>query len=666
MRRPSGRAVREVPWSRVQRTAAQGFGASAGAAWGVHPRSDGCRLCGNPARINGGHRKVVVTPSTAERLERMTLTPVMVPSRVQALSGRAILHQAPGGTALAYDLIIRNGTVVDGSGRPRYRADIGVVGGRIAEIGRIRDSAAAQIDAEGQFVAPGFIDLHTHVDAEMHWDPTGSPSAWHGVTTVVIGNCGFGLAPCRDTDRDLVFRNFEKAEDVPRESLVDGIRSWPWDHYADYLDHLEGLPKGINYGALVGHSALRTYVMGERGFEEEGSDEDLGAMCRELHSAMTAGAMGFSTSRSMHHSTSDGRPVPSRRASWRELEALFEVLSDVDRGMVQFNANGLLGDNEYVNEAERRFADLAVSSGRPVIGGAAVNAETSMSYLDETAARGGHRLHHWMCKPFSSMIGFSVHLPFDTLPGWKEVRSLPLVEQIAIFRSPARRKLLVDEATKNRSGSDVGAEARPPEYDLMQVIEAGVGPYRTVAEISAERNISPVEAIIDLSLASDFQQMFTQNAAPQDGRHSPETFLSMMRHPRYVWGATDAGAHVSQSLEFNIPSYFLGYWVRAKESFTWEEGIRKLSFDAASVLGLRDRGLAWEGNIADLVVFDPETIAPGLPYAENDFPGGALRLKQESVGLSSVIVNGVEVFHEMKPTGAFPGELLRGGPRHPG
>src|SRR5579885_1772761 len=235
---------------------------------------------------------------------------------------------------MALDLVIRNGTVIDGTGMARYRADVGVVGRTIAKVGRIRESGAHEIDAEGHFVTPGFIDGHTHLDAQVCWDPMAGSDAWHGVTTVLMGNCSFSVAPCREAEKDLVFRSLERSEDVPRDALLQGVK-WGWETFADYLEALEHLPKGVNFAGLVGHSALRTYVMGERAFEEAATESDLEAMCRELHSAMKAGAFGWSTSRRTAHLTSDGRPVAARQASWDELFALGDVLGEVGVGVIQ-------------------------------------------------------------------------------------------------------------------------------------------------------------------------------------------------------------------------------------------------------------------------------------------------------------------------------------------
>ena len=265
---------------------------------------------------------------------------------------------------MPYDLVIKNGTVIDGSGLPRYRADVAVRHGRIAAIGRIREAAREVIDADGQVVTPGFVDGHTHMDAQVFWDPLGTCSCWHGVTTVVMGNCGFTLAPCGKPERYLVVRNLERAEDIAAEAMDAGI-DWTWTTFPEFLDRVEGLPKGINYAGYIGHSALRTYVMGERAFEKEAGEDDLRAMERELRDAIRAGAIGFTTSRSPSHETPDRRPVASRLASWDEVRRLVGVMGDMNAGVFELAGERAGGDPERLRDYHVRLRDLAVETGRP-------------------------------------------------------------------------------------------------------------------------------------------------------------------------------------------------------------------------------------------------------------------------------------------------------------
>ena len=561
---------------------------------------------------------------------------------------------------MEHDLVIRNGTVVDGSGMARFRADVGVIGQHIATIGRIKDQGKTEIDADGQFVAPGFIDGHTHLDAQVCWDPLGTCSSWQGVTSVVMGNCGFGLAPCRESEMDLVMRSLERAEDISRDAMLAGIR-WDWETFPDYLDALERLPKGINYAAYVGHSALRSYVMGQRSFEETASDDDVAAMRRELAAALRAGAIGFSTSRSSNHATSDDRPVPSRLASWSEIRALVDVMADIGTGIFEI-ANEQHPDPERQREYFDRLRDLAVDSGRPLtfVVGAAYRdpsfAKRFLALLDEIAAAGGRAVGQTHAREFMTLTGFSVRLPFDKLPVWRELRSLPLAAQKAALNDPARRAHLVDEALHGRYGEAIGAEARAPSYDMLRVFDQPDGPYRTVADIAGERGVSPVDVLIDLSLETNFAQLFAQPF----GNHDLDEVRELITHPHTVVAISDSGAHVAQIMDASVPTYLLAHWVRREQVLTWEQGVRKLTFDPAMIWGFPDRGLVREGYKADLVVFDPRTISPGMPVAANDLPAGALRLKQKADGILATVVNGEVLMRENEHTGALPGQVLRG------
>ena len=442
---------------------------------------------------------------------------------------------------MAYDLVIRDGTVVDGSGAPRFRADVAVSGGRIAAIGRIRERGAEEIDAEGQMVAPGFVEVHTHMDAQVFWDPLGTCSSWHGVTSAVMGNCGFTLAPCRESEKDLVMRNLERAEDISRQAMLAGI-TWQWETYPEYLDAVERVPKGINYGGYVGHSALRTYVMGERAFEEKATDDDVAEMCRQVEASIRAGALGFTTSRSGNHMTSDDRPVASRAADWDEVRALVGVMGDLGAGIFEM-ANEAHADQQQRVDYWNRMGDLAVESGRPmtfVIGYSPSTPDLWRQYLrllDDSARRGGRMIGQVHSREFLSVVGFKVRLPFDGLPAWRELRSRPLEGQRAGLGDADLRARLVDEALHGPYGTAIGAEARAPSYDILRVLDSPEGPWPTVAALAAERGTTPVDVMIDLSLASDFDQLFSQPFANQD----LDVVLAMIRHPRTVVGVSDSG-----------------------------------------------------------------------------------------------------------------------------
>ncbi len=565
---------------------------------------------------------------------------------------------------MPYDLVIKNGMVIDGSGLPRYQADVGVRYGRIATIGRIRERVREVIDADGQVVAPGLVDGHTHMDAQIFWDPLGTSSCWHGVTTVVMGNCGFTLAPCAASDKHLVIRNLQRAEDISAEAMDAGIE-WQWTTFPEFLDCLESLPKGINYAGYIGHSALRTYVMGERAFEKEAGEDDLRAMERELRDAVRAGAIGFTTSRSPSHETPDGRPVASRLATWDEVRRLVGAMGELNAGIFELAGEPFdrtADDPRGLREYHVRLRDLAVETGRPVTFGLFSRRgvpDLWRSYLDlleETAAAGGRMFAQVHSRALSVVLSFKTQLPFDRLPVWKELRALPLHEQKPRLRDPETRRRLVEAARERDERRAIGTEARAAAYDWMFVFDTVEGPHRSVAEVAGERGCDPVEAMIDLALEKDLDLFFMQPIANEDQDHA----LELMKHPRTVVTFSDSGAHVSQLMDASLQTHVLSHWVRAKQAFTLEQAVRMLTFVPATHWGFADRGLIREGLAADLIVFDPETIAPEMPEVVHDLPAGARRLVQRARGIAATVVNGEILLRDGKPTGALPGQLLRG------
>jgi N-acyl-D-aspartate/D-glutamate deacylase len=564
---------------------------------------------------------------------------------------------------MAYDLIIRNGTVVDGSGLPRYRSDVGIADGRIAAIGTIRESAREVIDAEGHVVSPGFIDAHTHMDAQVFWDALGTCSCWHGITSVVMGNCGFSLAPCAEKDKLLVMRNLERAEDISPEAMQAGIK-WSWDTFPQYLDAVDALPKGINYAAYVGHSALRTYVMGERAFNEEASSEELAAMKAELRAAIKAGAAGFTTSRSRAHQTADGRPVASRLANWQEVQELVGVMGELHAGVFEIAREDIDRDPEKMRDYIIRLKQLAVSTGVPTTFGVTYSRKAPHTWrpmfemVDDTVAAGGKMLVQGHSRSISTLLSFETRTPFDKANIWCDLRKLPLDEQEAALRNPEMRTRLIEAAHDRIRAREetVGAEPRRPEFDWIFVLDKPLPPYRSLGEIARERGQDPVETMIDLALEKHLHLFFQQPLVNED----QDVVLAMMRHPRSVVTFSDSGAHVSQIMDSSIQTHLLSYWVRERQALTLEQAIRKITYDLASFWGLNGRGLLREGNIADIAVFDPNRVAPEMPTLAHDLPAGARRLKQKSVGMLTTVVNGEVVLRNNEHTGALPGRLLRG------
>jgi N-acyl-D-aspartate/D-glutamate deacylase len=562
---------------------------------------------------------------------------------------------------MAYDLVVRNGTVVDGSGLGSYRADVGVVGDTISFVGRIKDRGRQEIDAEGQVVTPGFVDGHTHMDAQVFWDPSGTNSCWHGVTTVVMGNCGFTLAPVHSDARALVVRNLERAEDMNPAALAAGI-DWTWETFPQYLDAIDRLPKGINYAANVGHSALRTWAMGERAFEDTASDNDLTLMTQQLTDAIRAGAIGFTTSRSQHHETSDDRPVASRLASWDEVRHLVGVLGDLGTGMFESADDGLAApDPDDREQAADRIRTLARETGVPYTFGliaTRAGGRQLLDLIDSTAAAGGRMIGQTHCRGISVLLSFKTRLPFDVLPEWQPVRSLPESEQKRMLRDPTVRERLIQAGELGNYGDwrGIGAQPRKPDFDGIRVYQQGLPPNPTVREVAEARGVRPTEVMIDLALESEFEQLFIQPSLyPQD----PDVLVEAMKHPRTVMTFSDSGAHLSQIADSSIHTHLLGHWVRDRQQFTLEEAVRMITLAPALAWGFTDRGLVREGMRADLNVFDAETVAPAVPSIVADLPAGGKRLVQRSVGFQATVVNGEVTIDHGKPTGHRPGRLLR-------
>lgn len=565
---------------------------------------------------------------------------------------------------MTYDLLIKNGTVVDGSGMPRFRADVGVSRGKIARIGRIRESAKQTIDAEGHVVSPGFVDGHTHMDAQIFWDPLGTSSCYHGITTVAMGNCGFTLAPCAAKDKLMVVRNLQRAEDISLQAMEAGIQ-WSWTTYPEYLAALEKLPKGINYSSYVGHSAIRTFVMGERAFSETATESDLKAMENQVREAIGAGAIGFTTSRSPSHETPDGRPVASRKADWEEVRRLVNAMGDLGAGIFETAGEGVdrsAGD-PGVHDYHKRLRELAVESGRPITFGVFSRRNSPgtwqkyLDLIDETAAAGGRMFAQVHTRALSALLSFKTQTPFDRLPVWKDILQLPHAEKKAKLADPALRKTLIENSSARREGPEArGTEAKSADYDWLFVLDKVEGPHRSVAEVARERGQHPCETMIELALEKDLNQFFLQPVANED----QDVALKLIRHPRTVPTFSDSGAHVSQLMDASLQTHLLYHWVRTKQAFTLEQAVRMLSLVPATYWGFHDRGLIREGMAADIVVFNPDTIMAELPEVVDDLPAGARRLVQRTRGIAATVVNGEVLLRDGKHTGALPGRLLRG------
>jgi N-acyl-D-aspartate/D-glutamate deacylase len=567
---------------------------------------------------------------------------------------------------MALDLVIANGTVIDGSGGPRYRADVGVKAGRIVEIGRIRSAAAERIDAEGHIVSPGFIDGHTHMDAQVAWDQLGSCSCWHGVTSVVMGNCGFALAPCQPEEREWIARCLEAVEDIPVDAMMNGI-DWTWETFPEYLDQVEQLPKAINYSAFIGHSALRMYVMGKRALSEVANEDDLRKMGAAVEEALQVGAVGLSTSRATTHITPDGSPIASRIADWSEIDYLVGTLAKRNQGIFQIGPD--VSGGEAHQTFLKRLQKVALDSGRPIMFGTLSTQQgldpypwqEQTRYIDETVAAGGRMYGQTTTRPIIALFSLKSYLPFDNLPAWQALRDLPIDEQRRRFAdSDTRSALVAAEATmKPRDGVFQGGGAattdpKKPDYSNLFALRGVDWDDPTVEELSKQAGQHPVEVMLDLMIDNE-DQLFVQPLVNE----SPADVLGMLQHPRTLATFSDSGAHVCQEMGSSLQTHLLNYWVRQKQAFSLEQAVRMLTFDNASAFEFNDRGLLRPGYRADVVVFDAETIRPRLPTVETDLPGGARRLVQKADGIAATVVNGAVTFRHGASTGVYPGQLIR-------
>jgi len=553
-----------------------------------------------------------------------------------------------------YDLLVRRGRVVDGSGLPSYVADVGVRDGKIVEVGRLRGSAARTIDADGLAVSPGFIDHHTHLDAQMLWDPYGTCEPQHGVTTVVMGNCGLSLAPIKKGDEDAVVQSFVRVEAIPRFALEQGVK-WAWNSYGQYLDNFEG-KLGINVGGLVGHIAMRHNVMGEEAVERTATGKEIQQMRGLVADAMEGGALGLSTNRNERHMREDGKPVASRLANDEELFALCDVLAEGNGGVIET----ILGRNKI--EHFKFYHELARRTQRPVLWQSLQHrwAEPTLwrEQLDavEPIFREGYQaygLSHTV--PLVRHFELTNCQVFDEFPTWKNLMFLPVEVRKQAFADPAtRQKLRADLASPAPTNFHRNWNIVRVEKTLKPENQKYAG--KTIAELGTMRNQDPLDAFLDLALDEDLGTVFWNSNNGGD----VDAMGEILRSPYVLVGTSDAGAHVQFGADFGYCTVLLGMWVRERQVMSLEQAVHKLTFHVASIFGLQGRGLLRPGYAADLAIFDPKTVNSHEPEWAHDYPAGSKRLVQRSVGLHFTIVNGSVIHEDGRMSGELPGHVLRG------
>ena len=568
------------------------------------------------------------------------------------------------------DLLIRGGTLVDGTGTPGRVADVGITAGRVSRIGPSDEPAARVIDATGLVVAPGFVDLHTHYDAQLFWDPYATPSCLHGVTTVLGGNCGFTLAPAGPGHSAYLSRMMARVEGMPLAALEGGL-DWRWGSFSEWLDRLDG-KIGVNAGFLVGHSALRRAAMGEAATEGPASPEQVRRMVELLRDGLAAGGLGFSSSNAHTHNDGDGNPVPSRSADRSELLALAGEVSNHPGTTLELILAGCLG--RFSDEEVDLMASMSKAADRPlnwnVLGVSAADPDGCAHQLEasSTAASRGATvvaltLPHSMQIRLSLLTGFVL----DGLPGWRPTFALAPPERMAALRDPEVRRRLAEGARSDEAGMLRGLA----RWSRMVIVEtfapenedlAGM----TVAEAAARRGVdlggadAAFDFLVELVLADDLRTGLSPPIAtenPDDWKLRAEVWLD----PRTVIGGSDAGAHLDMMCGAIYSTSLLGDAVRERELLTLEEAVHQITDVPARLYGIRQRGRVEEGWHADLVVFDPERIGHRPPRTRYDLPAGAPRLFAESVGVEHVLVNGVPVVSSGEVSGDLPGQLLRSG-----
>src|SRR6266542_1252850 len=560
---------------------------------------------------------------------------------------------------MPHDLVVKNGMVIDGTGFSRYRADVAIKDGAIVEMGRVRGAAAATIDAEGFYVAPGIIDLHTHYDAQPFWDKLCTSSIWHGVTTVLTGNCGLTLAPLKPEHREAMLATFWCVEGLPVKALA-AVLPWSWETFGEYMDAIDhGL--GVNMMPRVGHNPLRLGAMGEAAWERAARAGEIATMQRLLGAALEAGAWGWSTTASPTHAGPSGEPVPTRLADNDERLALARTQGEFNRGVIEILPRSVARPDE----ADRQhLLEVARTSGRPVF---FLGFDAAARGYVEAAAREGAQLYNLLrAIPFNPRFTLKKTTFFKNLDGWDVVMDLPVPERLAVLTDPDNRAALREAATKPQRRRP-GVPGRLVPWRAIVVHKVSLDRHRSLegrrlAELADEQGKHVADVMLDLAVEEGLEtefQLRTRSAEEE------AALAEMVKSGHALPSQSDAGAHLNTNFcTAGESSYVLGQWVRERQLLSLEDAIRRLTFQPARIMGLHDRGLVREGLAADLMVFDLSSIGVREDEVTHDGPSGTPRRVQGAEGVHHVIVGGQAVLEHGKHTGALPGRVLRAGRGH--
>jgi len=570
-----------------------------------------------------------------------------------------------------HDLLIRGGTIVDGTGAPAYSGDVAVSGGRVVEVGKVSGAAKRTVDADGLLVAPGWVDIHTHYDGQASWDPYMTPSSWHGVTTAIMGNCGVGFAPARENQRQWMIELMEGVEDIPGAVLSEGVR-WEWESFPEYLDALERTPRIMDLGAQIPHGALRVFVMGERGAGREvATDEDIASMARLAKQAVSAGAFGFTSSRTIVHRTKHGEPVPSLGAAARELIAIGRAVGETGKGVLQ-----LISDFDELDAEFALMRDVAAASGRPLSYTLLQHdflPERWREVLRRTSAARAEGLDikaQVACRAIGMIHGLecSMH-PFFLAPSYVAIAQLPLAERVRRMRAPEMRARILAEAAVapgNRRLDSITQHFHkyfPIAHGQNAEADYEPRPEDSVAGIAVRQGKPPAEVAYDLLLEDDGLKKFYFPLYNYTGSDL-EVVREMMTHPAALLGLGDAGAHCGYICDASYPTYLIKHWARDRNRgprLGLEFLVHAQTQRNARAMGMTDRGALIPGMKADINLIDFQKLGLGLPEMIYDLPAGGRRLVQRAKGYAATFVSGEIVMDGGQATGALPGRLVRGG-----